>query len=128
MITHRCEHSPDGIGESVNADGNAVLIQVTDDDNQARCVMTPKETRNHIGRLEVILRKIEDSGWNSSPNPNLFKSVDVWKREGDNAVCYRCFEALDGSGFCVQSKDMYKNKILSIREPVSYTHLTLPTM
>jgi hypothetical protein len=38
----------------------------------------------------------------------MLRAIDVWRRLDDQtAVCYRCFEVLNGSGFCVQSKDYY---------------------
>ena len=39
----------------------------------------------------------------------MFKRIDVWKRIDDKcAVLYRCWESLDGDGFCVQSLDVYR--------------------
>lgn len=39
----------------------------------------------------------------------MFKRIDVWNRIDDKcAVLYRCWESLDGNGFCVQSQDVYR--------------------
>jgi len=38
----------------------------------------------------------------------MLRAIDVWRRlDEETAVCYRCFEVLNGSGFCVQNKDYY---------------------
>ncbi|MCY3018832.1 MAG: hypothetical protein NTW87_07370 [Planctomycetota bacterium] len=38
----------------------------------------------------------------------MLRAIDVWKRlDEKTAVCYRCFEVLNGGGFCVQNKDYY---------------------
>jgi hypothetical protein len=45
----------------------------------------------------------------------MFRAVNVWRRVSENtAVCYRCFELLNGGGFCVQSKDVCR---LPVDEP-----------
>lgn len=35
----------------------------------------------------------------------LFRSIDVWKTEGESLVRFRCFEVLGESRYYVQSKD-----------------------
>jgi hypothetical protein len=37
----------------------------------------------------------------------LYKAIDVWRRDGDRAKRYRCFEVISTGRFCVQSADFY---------------------
>jgi hypothetical protein len=37
----------------------------------------------------------------------LYKAIDVWKRESNRAIRYRCFELVPDGTFCVQSADFY---------------------
>ncbi len=46
----------------------------------------------------------------SSPQQNLFRSVDVWERRGDAVVRFRCFEVLGEGKFWVQSADFYRSE------------------
>ena len=46
----------------------------------------------------------------------LYRSVDVWKRDGEILICYRCFEVLGEDQYWVQSKDF-------INFPIDETHL-----